>query len=80
MSVPVLPEETWEKMNWFQKGLRGLSVIPGVGLVVGAGYAIAGESVLATDAVECTVLGTMKVLEAFSSDPDSHMPSEDYKN
>ncbi|EFX83662.1 hypothetical protein DAPPUDRAFT_301646 [Daphnia pulex] len=77
MSVPTLPEETWKKMNWFQKGLRGLSAIPGVGLVVGAGYALAGEGELAKDAVEITVVGTMKVLEDFSSDPDAHMPSND---
>lgn len=76
MDIPILPEETWEKMNWFQKGLRGLSAIPGVGLVVGAGYAIAGEGELAEDAVKCTVASTLGIVESLcESDVDPHMPS-----
>ena len=78
MDVPVLDKETWEEMNWAQKGLRGLCAIPGAGLLVGAGYALAGNTTLAKDAVQVTVAGTFKILEALGeSDVDPHMPSSD---
>jgi acetamidase/formamidase len=67
-------------MPWWKKALRGASAIPGVGLVVGAGYAIAGEGELAADAVDITFTSTVKAITACTdiSQPDLHRSSSSY--
>ena len=78
MDAPILDEDTWDKMPWWKKALRGVCAIPGVGLVVGAGYAIAGDTELAADAIQCTFVSTVNIVTAYNdNEPDPHWPSND---